>query len=359
MMNRIINTMFHGSTKARIFLWSVFIMGLATILLGVMAAALGSFTFGTGAFVCGLAAFVTSQSASLTEMERRDKQEKNKKEKDRKKKTKEPAGRNDSAGKSEEENDGGKDVWYSKEKEKAKMQYLSSMNAKKLKNLAKEHKVKQKHVFAMVDMYPAEKIRQAPAIVWRTDTHLHLLIMDQSAKEFQIPFNDIQGIYYDKNVTADPDRDYVPFQYSGFMSKIYKPYLPEYKENTKDGQMIYVKNLFTIHPGISFTNTSMKGIFSILTRAPFLVDDAINTSDRFDEYFKDIYRYGILCKNNIYSLEEYRQKLESVLEELLAAPITREEFFRTLNAMNHYHLITQDYVMKYTQKYVIKNNETN
>ena len=81
--------------------------------------------------------------------------------------------------------------------------------------------------------------------------------------------------------------------------------------------------------------------------------------NRFDEYFKDIYRYGILCKNNIYSLEEYRQKLESVLEELLAAPITREEFFRTLNAMNHYHLITQDYVMKYTKKYVIKNNETN
>ena len=181
MMNRIINTMFHGSTKARIFLWSVFIMGLATILLGVMAAALGSFTFGTGAFVCGLAAFVTSQSASLTEMERRDKQDKIKKEKDRTEKTKAPSGGNDSAGKSEEENDGGKDVWYSKEKEKAKMQYLSSMNAKKLKNLAKEHKVKQKHVFAMVDMYPAEKIRQAPAIVWRTDTHLHLLIMDQSA----------------------------------------------------------------------------------------------------------------------------------------------------------------------------------
>ena len=64
-----------------------------------------------------------------------------------------------------------------------------------------------------------------------------------------------------------------------------------------------------------------------------------------------------MCKNNMYALEEYRQKLESVLEELLAAPITREEFFRTLNAMNHYHLITQEYVMKYTQRYVMKNNE--
>lgn len=361
MMNRIINTMFHGSMKARVFLWSIVIMGLATILLGVMAAVLGSFTFGTGAFVCGLAAFVTSQSASLTEMERQDKKDKQKKahqEKAHREKKQESSSEKDSSDQSPEEELQQDDVWYSKEKEKAKMQYLSSMNARKLKNLAKEHKVKQKHVFAMVDMYPAEKIRQAPAIVWRTDTHLHLLIMDESAREFQIPFNDIQGVYYDKNVTADPNRDYVPFQYSGFMTKIYKPYLPEYKENTKDGQMVYVKNLFTIHPGISFTNTSMKGIISILTRAPFLVDDGINTSDRFDEYFKEIYRYGILCKNNIYSLEEYRQKLDQVLDELLSAPITREEFFRTLNAMNHYHLITQDYVMKYTQRYVMKNETT-
>lgn len=354
MMNRIINTMFHGSAKARIFLWSVFIMGLATILLVVLAAVLGSFTCGTGAFVCALAAFVTSQSASLTEMEQKSQKDKIKKEKEKAREQRGESG----MGKAAETEEGGREaVWYSKEKEKAKLQYLSSMNAKKLKGLAKEHKIKQKHVFAMVDMYPAEKIRQAPAIVWRTDTHLHLLIMEQSAREFQIPYNDIQGVYYDRNVTADPDKDYVPFQYSGFMSKIYKPYLPEYKENTKDGQMVYVKNLFTIHPGISFTNTSMKGIFSILTRAPFLVDDAINTSDRFDEYFKDIYRYGILCKNNIYTLEEYRQKLEGVLDELLSVPITRTEFFRTLNAMSHYHLITQDYVMKYTRKYVMKHNE--
>lgn len=351
MMDRIINTMFHGSMKAKIFLWSIFMMGLAAVLFGVMAAVLGSFSFGTGAFVCGLAAFVTSQSASLTEMEQKSRKKQRKKEK-REGQMQEAF---HSVSETEEE-ETGEDVWYSKEKEKAKIQYLSSMNAKKLKNLAKEHKIKQKHVFAMVDMYPEEKIRQAPAIVWRTDTHLHLLIMDQSAREFQIPFNDIRGIYYDKNVTADPDRDYAAFQYSGFMSKIYKPYLPEYKENTKNGQMIYVKNLFTIHPGISFTNTSMKGIFSILTRSPFLVDDAINTSGKFDEYFKEIYRYGILCKNNIYSLEEYRQKLESILEELLAAPVTREEFFRSLNAMNHYHLITQEYVVKYTQKYVMKNN---
>ena len=243
-----------------------------------------------------------------------------------------------------------------KEQEKEKLQYLSSFNARKFKKLVKEHQVKQKHVFAMVDSYPAEKIQQAPAIVWRTDHYLHLLIMDRSAREFKIPFNDIKGVHYHKNMPADPEQDYLAFQYSGFMTGVYKPYLPEYKQNTKNGHIVYVKNLFTIHPGISFTNTSMKGIFSILTRAPFLVDDAVNTSGRFDEYFKDIYRYGILCKNNVYTLEEYRQKMESVLEELVEAPVTRDQFFRTLNAMNNYHLITQEYVTKYTQKYVMKHN---
>lgn len=340
--------MFYGSAKARVFLWSIVIMGLAAVLFGVLAAVLGSFAFGTGVFVCALAAFVTSQSASLTEIERNDR-------KQRQKQSSEGAGTS-RAVQQEQANDGEDEEKVRKEQEKEKLQYLSSFNARKLKKLAKEHQVKQKHVFAMVDSYPAEKIQQAPAIVWRTDHYLHLLIMDRSAREFKIPFNDIKGVYYHKNMPADPEQDYLAFQYSGFMTGVYKPYLPEYKQNTKNGQIVYVKNLFTIHPGISFTNTSMKGIFSILTRTPFLVDDAVNTSRRFDEYFKDIYRYGILCKNNVYTLEEYRQKMESVLEELVEAPVTRDQFFQTLNAMNNYHLITQEYVTKYTQKYVMKHN---
>lgn len=351
MMNKILHTMFYGSAKARVFLWSIVIMGLAAVLFGVLAAVLGSFALGTGAFVCALSAFVTSQSASLTEIERSDRRR-------REKLSAKGVEGLDASGEMQEgqEDREKEEEKKQKEQEKEKLQYLSSFNARKFKKLAKEHQVKQKHVFAMVDSYPAEKIQQAPAIVWRTDYYLHLLIMDCSAREFKIPFNDIKGVHYHKNMPADPEQDYLAFQYSGFMTGVYKPYLPEYKQNTKNGHIVYVKNLFTIHPGISFTNTSMKGIFSILTRAPFLVDDAVNTSGRFDEYFKDIYRYGILCKNNVYTLEEYRQKMESVLEELVEAPVTRDQFFRTLNAMNNYHLITQEYVTKYTQKYVMKHN---
>ena len=47
MMNKILHTMFYGSAKARVFLWSIVIMGLAAVLFGVLAAVLGSFAFGT------------------------------------------------------------------------------------------------------------------------------------------------------------------------------------------------------------------------------------------------------------------------------------------------------------------------
>jgi hypothetical protein len=88
-----------------------------------------------------------------------------------------------------------------------------------------------------------------------------------------------------------------------------------------------------------------------------MVDDAINTSHHFDEYFKEVYRYSLLCKNDVYTLEEYRQKMEGVLEELLVAPITGQEFSKSLRDMNRYHLITSEYVTKYTQIYTTKTRE--
>lgn len=348
MMERIIHTMFYGSAKAKIFLWSVFAMMLATVLLGVLAAVMGSGVFLTGAICCGIAAFITSQSVSLRELERKGKKNKNgkgSKEKDGKRKEKSGSGKKDAEVGTTENMD-------PKEKEKIKARYLASMNEKKMKQLLKEHKIPQIHVFVMIDSYPEQKIKQTPAILWRSDTHLHLMLLDGGAREIEVPLNEIKGILYQKNVPANPQEDYAPFQYASFMSKMYKPYLPSCQEISRDGELAYVKNLFTIVPGISFTNTSMKNVLKILTKVPLLVDDAVNTSTRFDEYFKEVYRYSILCKNGIYTLEEYREKMEKVLDALLTAPISGQEFIKSLRDMNRYHLITSDYVTKYTQIYI-------
>lgn len=348
MMQKIINTMFYGSLKAKIFLWSIFIMILATILMGVLAAVLGSSVFVMGAVACGIAAFVTSQSVSLSELEKKQKKKKPKK------KAESGANEEKSAkNKSQEEEQGGAVDPGEKSKEKAR--YIASMNEKKMKQLLKEHKVNQIHIFVMVDSYPEERISQTPAVMWRTDEYLHILMLDGGGKEIEVPLIDIKGIFFQKDVPADPQEDYPFLKYANFMTKLYKPFLPEYQEVTKDGELGYVKNLFTIKPGISFTNTSMAGILKILDTVPLLVDDAINTSSRFDEYFKEIYRYSILCKNGVYSLEEYRVKMEKVLDELLVAPIDGREFLKTLRDLNRYRLITSDYLTKYSQIYITNN----
>lgn len=350
MMQKIINTMFYGSLKAKVFLWSVFIMILATILMGVLAAVMGSATFLVGAVVCGVAAFITSQSVSLSELERKAKNPKKKKKKDSATASK----RESSAREKKEETLDGQSN-DPKEKNKQKARYMASMNEKKMKQLLKEHKVNQIHIFVMVDSYPREDVSQTPAVMWRTDTDLHLLMLDGTGREFKVAMEEIKGILYQKNVPASPEEDYPSFQYANFMSKLYKPFLPEYQEMSQDGEIQYVKNLFTIEPGISFTNTSMAGVLKILNHVPLLVKDSINMSSRYDEYFKEIYRYSILCKNGIYTLEEYRGKMEKVLDELLTAPVTRQEFVKSLRDMGRYHLITSDYVTKYTQIYITRN----
>lgn len=352
MMQKIINTMFYGSLKAKVFLWSVFIMILATVLMGVLAAVLGSSVFGMGAVACGIAAFITSQSVSLSELEKKQKRKKTKtgaeasKEASSKKK------------KQKEETETGTPMEPG-ERAKAKARYIASMNERKMKQLLREHKVNQIHIFVMVDSYPEERISQTPAVMWRTDDDLHLLMLDGGGKEVEIPLHSIKGILFQKGVSADPQEEYPFLKYANFMTKLYKPFLPEYQEVTRDGELGYVKNLFTIKPGISFTNTSMAGILKVLDTVPLLVDDAVNMSSRFDEYFKEIYRYSILCKNGVYTLEEYREKMEKVLDALLIAPITGREFLKTLRDLNRYHLITSEYLTKYSQIYITQNHGKN
>ena len=84
---------------------------------------------------------------------------------------------------------------------------------------------------------------------------------------------------------------------------------------------------------------------------PFLIDDNVCRSGRFDEYFKELYRYSVLCKNQVISLEEYKNQIEKTLESLLTAPITARDYVQTMHSMARYHLIDRDNVTKYSQKY--------
>lgn len=350
MLEKILNSMLHGNTKTKIFLWSVFILGVSAVFLLMAGIILGLPYLGLGGVLVGLAGLILSQSVSLNDLSRAKKGKKKKSPKQKEVQQAEAAPEEQK--KEEKEEEPVTKEKTRKEREREKTQYLSSLNAKKLKKIMKEHKVNQVHVKVMIDSYPAKKIEQAPAFMWRTDKMLHFMILTGRAEEFEVPLGDIQGILLVKNVPADKDKDYQLFKYSSFISKMFQPYLPEYSEGTKDGQLEIRKNTFRIEPGIYLTNSSVANLRKVLLPGvAFLVDDQVIASTRFNEYFKELYRYSLLCKNMVINLDEYREQIKKTLDALLDAPISGSEFVNTIYDLNKYRLITKNDVVHYTQKY--------
>ncbi len=347
MLEKILNSMLHGNTRTKIFLWSVFILGVSAVFLLMAGIILGVPYLGMGGVLVGFAGLILSQSVSLKDLNRGKKAKKQKTPKEKEK----AEGSSDKKEK-KEKGQSAPEEKTRKEREREKSQYLSSLNAKKVKKMMKEHQVNQVHVKVMIDSYPAKKIEQAPAFMWRTDEMLHFLILTGQAEEFEVPLADIQGILLVKNVPADKEKDYQLFKYSSFISKMFQPYLPAYSEGTKSGELEVRKNTFRIEPGIYLTNSSVANLRKVLLPGvAFLVDDKVIASKRFNEYFKELYRYSLLCKNMVITLDEYREQIKKTLDALLEAPIGGNEFANTIYDLNKYRLITKNDVVLYTQKY--------
>lgn len=356
MFEKIVNGMLHGNVKTKFFLWTIFLFSMGALALLLTAFILGLPMIGAGGIGCALFALILSQSISLNDLSR-EKKDRIKKEKERKKRksgkkaVSEDVSEENEADSAAIEREVTEEV-SRKKREREKAQYLAGMNEKKMKKLLKEHGVNQIHVKVMIDSFPKGQIEQAPAFMWKTDKMLHFLVLTGTAQEFEVPLQDIQGILLVKNVPADPEKDYMPFKFSNFITRMFQPYLPEYFESTNEGKLEIKKNTFRIEPGIYLTNSSVGNLRRVLLPGvAFLVDDKINRSTQFNEYFKEIYRDSILCKNSVITLDEYKEKIGKTLDELLDSPVSGKEFVNTIYALNKYHLISQEFVVEYTQKY--------
>lgn len=357
MWDKIINSMFYGNLKTKLFLWSVFLLILSTLALLVVAFVFGNPMIGLGGAGCGLLALIVSQCVSLNDL---TKKKKVKTKSDTSKQRQGASIQHQLPGEAdylEDGENGSEDQQENQEKsrhkrEREKAQYLSSMNAKKMKKLMKEHKVNQVHVKVMIDSYPQRKIEQAPAFMWKTNTHLHFMVLTGKAEEFEVPLSEIKGILYNKNVPANPELDYAFIKYSNFIAGMFQNFMPEYHESTKDGKLEITKNTFRIEPGIYLTNTSYANLRKVLLPGvAFLVDDRVIASNRFNEFFKELYRDSILCKNMIINREEYQNLIKENLDAMLDAPMAGQEFIQTLQDLNKYHLIGREHVVEYSQRY--------
>lgn len=377
-MNKIFRSMIHGSMRTKAYLWSIFILGILSLVGLLMAVLLGLPQLGVGAVMIGVIAGILTQSVQLEDkvVAKKDKAPKKKNNKLRltsdvtweESEVISPASGSadlEDAFEMQADNEladleelAGEHKLSPKEKERQKSQFLASLNQKQMKKLMKQNRVSSTHRKLMIDSFPDRKMKQVPAFAWRTSDKLNFLVLEGRANGFSIPIRNIKGIYYEKNVESNQEQEYIPFKYNNYAAKMFVDFLPEYSQSSADGKLVYTKNLFRIEPGIYVTNTSMANLMELLPNVPFKINDEVIRSTKFDEYFKELYRFSVLCKNNVMGVERYRELSDNTLEDLLKAPMSGTSFVESLKNMARYRLITQEQMAICGQKYRMQHGKS-
>lgn len=315
-MKKIIYSMFHGNTKTKCFLWSLCLLGLMVVVSVLLAIILSQPVYGGAAFILGMLFLVISQSYSLDTLAKEPRKQK----------------------KADED----------KEEERAQNDF-SHYDTKMLKKIMRRYKVRKEHKTIIIDSAPAYRIKQCPAFVWIEGNNLHFLLLEKEPRQIEVPMKDIKQVGYHKGVKAKPDKDYSLFTHASLVAKVFREHLPSYQEKVEDGKHSYYKNLYVVGTQIAITNMSAKNIFSLLS-VPFVIDNDLTRTQKYSKYFKEAYRYSVLCNDLVITKTEYSQRIIELLDRVADADIPGSEFMKTLRDMLRYRFITREDVVACSQR---------
>ena len=239
-------------------------------------------------------------------------------------------------------------------KEKSKEEHdedeLMEYNEVVMKQVFYKYKVKRDHKTIMIDTWEEKGIKQLPAYMWVTKGQVHILTIGQEVGQYTIPMSKTGSLYYKKGVICQAKEEYLQFRKESMLGTVFSPYLPTYHEGNKNHRPVLYKNLFALENGLTVTNTSAKTVISMLN--PRLeVDDIVMRDVRFNDYFKEIYKLGLLFREQIYSVKEYQAKVNDVLRRYVTSGVGQEEYENTLQSLYQHKLITEEYIMFYMQYY--------
>lgn len=227
---------------------------------------------------------------------------------------------------------------------------LMEYNEVVMKQVFYKYKVKRDHMTVMIDVWEEKAIKQAPAYIWVTKGQLHVLTISKDVNQYTIPLSKAGLLYYKKGVICQAKEEYKQFRKESMLATVFSPYLPTYHEGNKNHRPVIYKNLFALENGMTVTNTSAKALISMLN--PRLeVDDIVTRDVRFNDYFKEIYKLGLLFREQIYSVKEYQGKVSDVLRRYVTSGVGQDEYENTLQSLYQHKLITEEYIMYYMQYY--------
>lgn len=229
-----------------------------------------------------------------------------------------------------------------KEKEKE----LAAYDQKKIKQVFYKYKVRKDHKVIIIDEWKEKDIKQCPAYIWLHRGQIHLLLMGKETQELTMPVVKAGTLTYVKGVVCKPKEEYPQFRKESLLSTVFSPYLPTYHNGEQDRRPMIYKNLFQLGSSLRVTNTSARTIMNLLHPA-FQVDDRVTRDMKYNDFYKEIYKTGILFREQVLTVKEYQDRVSETLQKFAATGVAEQEYEKTLQALYRHKLITEEFVTYY------------
>lgn len=353
-MERIWNALLYGDSGTRRRLGSVILFCIAGIAFIIVSGVSGQFYLFVAGMLCGVAALILSQSFTLV-----DDDFVAQVGKDGKKDTvksvsavKNPKKTNDSAQSVQPDEELKTAEKYLKEKKEKtttgdESADFSKVNEKELKRIKRKYHVKKDHRPILIDNSQTYHIKECPAFIWRVHNKVNILLLEKEPRRIRISRDLISGVEYVPNVRANKQKEYLFFQKENLVTNVFEGFLPDYRSSKAKDPNLKYKNLYQIYPDIQITNRSIDQVMDLLC-LDLLVKDKITESSQLNSCFKQIYIANILYKDRVYSISDYKEKVEKTLEEMCYMDLTYSEFVITLENLMKAGFISETYADYYT-----------
>lgn len=219
---------------------------------------------------------------------------------------------------------------------------LVSMTEEKLKRLLIRYRVKQEHVPVVIDLCIPERIRQAPGFAWVEDGKLKILLIERKTRMIERPLSALQVMEVERGIAVKASNEYTELRDTDLMKRVFTPYLPRYQRKEIGGRTVLLKNLYVLDEEIKFSSASVNELKKLFSFRIEITDRRLQ-NDTISPYYKEVFTSTVLWKDGILTLGEYRQEVERIITSMASVEVPYGEFETTLSAMISSGLLPSEY----------------
>lgn len=226
-MRKYIRGMFYGSSKTKLYLWTIVVV--LAISIGCFGAALlgAGLNFVYIAFGGSVFAIAYSQLGVFKDVNKEIK--KGNMGHDAKEKIQEKDNIRNTVNKKKKQEEIVSDNEYNQYTEENIKKYLFA------------YKVKKQSFLAIIDSSEKYHIKNCPAYVWGDKKYLYFLLLEKKVRTIAIPRTETAVLHYEKGAMVTDLEEYKKLKESFFLGSLFRKFIPEYYRTMVNGFSTFKK----------------------------------------------------------------------------------------------------------------------